>query len=467
MLLPSIFEVVYFGIYTTNLYNIMGKLKKTKKSAVHKQKISLEEDISSHKFEKGHKVREKNIRKKETEEDEFVDSTLSQKILQQVRRQQQELEEDYEFGEGSSSKFKKEQTTKLSTGDSDHDEDNDDDAKSTDDPNFSGDYYHEIQIDPEDEKALELFMSKNPLPQLTLRDILREKITEKHTELDTQFSDAASVQIDNLDPRVKQMYEGVRDVLSKYRSGKLPKAFKLVPKLRNWEQILYVTDPSKWSAASMYQGTRIFASNLKDNMAQRFYNLVLLPRIRDDITEYRRLNFHLYQALRKALYKPGAFMKGILLPLCESGNCTLREAIIIGSVIAKNSIPMLHSAAALLKLAEMEYNGANSIFLRILLDKKYALPYRVVDAIVFHFLRFERDDREMPVLWHQSLLTFAQRYKQDVSSEQKQALLDLLRAKSHPTITSDIRRELQSAKCRDVEIDEPKMEPPESEMSLV
>lgn len=67
----------------------------------------------------------------------------------------------------------------------------------------------------------------------------------------------------------------------------------------------------------MYQATRIFASNLKDNMAQRFYNLVLLPRIRDDLAEYKRLNFHLYQALRKALYKPGGFMKGFLLPLLE------------------------------------------------------------------------------------------------------------------------------------------------------
>lgn len=67
----------------------------------------------------------------------------------------------------------------------------------------------------------------------------------------------------------------------------------------------------------MYQGTRIFASNLKEKMAQRFYNLVLLPRIRDDISEYKRLNFHLYQALRKALFKPGAFMKGIVIPLCE------------------------------------------------------------------------------------------------------------------------------------------------------
>lgn len=40
----------------------------------------------------------------------------------------------------------------------------------------------------------------------------------------------------------------------------------------------------------------------------------------------------------------------------------------------------------MLKIAEMPYNGANSIFLRLLIDKKYALPFRVVDALVFHFL---------------------------------------------------------------------------------
>jgi len=72
----------------------------------------------------------------------------------------------------------------------------------------------------------------------------------------------------------------------------------------------------------------------------------------------------------------------------QSGTCTLREAIIIGSVIARNSIPVLHSSAAILKIAEMDYTGANSIFLRIFFDKKYALPYRVVDAAVFHFLGY-------------------------------------------------------------------------------
>lgn len=49
------------------------------------------------------------------------------------------------------------------------------------------------------------------------------------------------IQVENIDPRVRKMYEGVRDVLAKYRSGKLPKAFKLLPKVRNWEQLLYIT----------------------------------------------------------------------------------------------------------------------------------------------------------------------------------------------------------------------------------
>lgn len=71
----------------------------------------------------------------------------------------------------------------------------------------------------------------------------------------------------------------------------------------------------------------------------------------------------------------------------QSGSCTLREAIIISSVLTKNSVPVLHACACMLRLAEMEYSGANSIFLRVLIDKKYTLPYRVIDALVYHFLR--------------------------------------------------------------------------------
>lgn len=289
----------------------------------------------------------------------------------------------------------------------------------------------------------------------TLADIIMEKIAEKHTEIQTQFSDNGTLRLEDIDPRVKEMYEGVRDVMKRFRSGKVPKAFKIIPKLRNWEQILFVTEPHDWSAAAMYEGTRIFCSGLTQHMAQRFYNLVLLPRIRDDLAEFKRLNVFLYRSLKKALFKPAAFFKGIILPLLESGDCTLREAIIFGSVIGSTSIPVLHSSACLLKICEMEYSGANSIFIRILLDKRYALPYRVVDAAVFHFLKFENDRRELPTLWHQAFLTFVQRYKNDISEEQRQSLYQLLKKKNHPKITPEIRRELQAAKTRDAEMGEP------------
>lgn len=160
-----------------------------------------------------------------------------------------------------------------------------------------------------------------------------------------------------------------------------------------------------------------------------------------------KLDVQLYEALKKGLYKPAAWFKGILFPLCEvsrglavscavrsrltrfcdgfsttQGGCTLREATIIASVLTKISIPVLHSAAALLRLSNMEYTGPNSLFIRVLLDKKYALPFKVVDALVFHFIRLantgmkgvrgisKEEEDKLPVLWHQSLLVFVQRW---------------------------------------------------------
>lgn len=316
------------------------------------------------------------------------------------------------------------------------------------------DFYDDMQINEDDERALKLFQNEAGTKTQKLADLIMQRISEKQTDLSTQLSDAGTLKIEDINPQVKELYEGVRDVMKRYRSGKVPKAFKVIPKLRNWEQILYITEPHSWSAAAMFVGTRIFSSVLAQHMAQRFYNLVLLPRIRDDLAEYNRLNPHLYAALRKALFKPAAFMKGVILPLLESGDCTLREAIIVGSVISRSQIPVLHSSACLLKICEMEYSGANSIFVRIFLEKRYALPYRVVDAAVFHFIRFEHDKREMPVLWHQSLLTFVQRYKNDISTDQKEALFQLLRKQTHFKLTPEIRRELQAAHCRDVEASE-------------
>ncbi|XP_003747613.1 bystin [Galendromus occidentalis] len=390
--------------------------------------------------------RTKNRRKKDSDvtNDEYVGSRLSKNILAQARQQQQALEESHETPEDSDRGRRSHKRDRMQTSTLASDSEGEDFEESQERQEYDAENF---EIDEDAARQMELFMNMKQEQRKTLADIIMERLAAKSSEIKTQFSDGAHVE--DMDPKVAEMYDGVRVFLSRYRAGKLPKAFKIIPSLQNWEQVLFLTDPDNWTAASVYQATRLFASNLKERMAQRFYNLVLLPRVRDDIDEYKRLNFHLYQALRKAIFKPAAFFKGIILPLCESGTCTLREAIIVSSVITRNSVPYLHACACMLRLAEMEYSGANSIFLRVLIDKKYTLPYRVVDALVYHFLRFENDRRELPVLWHQCFLTFAQRYKQDVSEEQKEALLKLLKVHNHPQITNDIRYELNNSTCRE------------------
>ncbi|XP_053680777.1 bystin [Anopheles nili] len=425
----------------------MGKAKAHRIKKIAAPKAFLEEQVNERRVSK--KSKQPKIRLR-AEERNYVDSKTSKKILKQARKQQAELNFlSSSFGptpaESGSAKKRYRLDDNASSDESDLD---DREEADIDGENL----YDDIKISEEDERALQMFQNKDGTKTRTLADIILEKMTEKQTEIQTQFSDNASLKLDEIDSNVREMYKGVRDVLKRYRNGKIPKAFKLIPKLRNWEQFLYITEPQQWSAAAMFQATRLFSSGLTQHMAQRFYNLVLLPRVRDDLAQYGRLNFFLYRALKKALFKPAAFMKGIVLPLLEAGDCTLREAIIIGSVVSCTSIPVLHTAACLLKICEMEYSGACSVFIRIILDKRYALPYRVVDAAVFHFLKFEMDKRELPTLWHNALLTFAQRYKNDISSEQRDALLQLLKKKSHYKITPEIRRELMAARCRDVEI---------------
>ena len=48
-------------------------------------------------------------------------------------------------------------------------------------------------------------------------------------------------------------------------------------------------------------------------------------------------------------------------------------------MVVQVTIPANHSAVALLKLAQLPYNAATSMFIRVLLNKKYALPYKVRD----------------------------------------------------------------------------------------
>lgn len=270
-------------------------------------------------------------------------------------------------------------------------------------------------------------------------------------------------------------------LLSRYKSGKLPKPFKILPTLPQWEELLSITRPESWTTNACYEATRVFVSSTPF-VIQRFLETVILDRVREEIHETKKLNVHLYNSLKKGLYKPAAFFKGFLFPLVSSGTCTLREAHIVSSVLVKMKIPVLHSAAALMRLTEIaaeqtsvatESAGATNIFIRVLLEKRYALPYKVIDSLVFHFLRFRvmpmttttttnngqktdpttalgTNDSKLPVLWHQCLLAFAQRYRNDITEDQREALLDMLIGRAHKDIGPEVRRELLEGRGRGV-----------------
>lgn len=399
-----------------------------------------------------HTGRDGSDEEMDDERGDVMPERLSRKTLELAREQQAE-EQAFEnkkqpptSGASGSARAAAQARAQAYASSDDDDDDASDEEMDTDE--YDGDelvrindgYVEDIEIDEDDEEALANFMLGAP-ERRNLADIIMDKIFEKEARERGDVDEDAAPE-SRFDPKIVEVYTGVGKILMRYTSGKLPKAFKVIPSLSYWEDILWLTTPDKWSPHAMRAATRLFASNLNPKMAQRFFNIFLLEHVRDDIRENKRLNFHLYMALKKALYKPQAFFKGIVIPLCESQNCTLREAAIIGSVLSKVSVPVIHSAATLMKLASMAYSGGNSMFIRVLLNKKYSLPTRVITALGTHFLQFTSDPRALPVLWHQSLLTFTQRYKNDLPKAQKEAMKALLKAHFHHQITPEIRREL-------------------------
>ena len=368
-----------------------------------------------------------------------VAPSLSSKILRLAREQQQELMEEHAPAPAHIPPVPSLGHSDSETSDSGSDVDESFEQTALEARAM------EQELGRQEAASLEKFLPSGGAGRSKISDLLEQALKEKRGELSEARSQASGVSTGlSLDASVVSLYKKVGLILSRYRAGKIPKAFKALPRLQRWEEILLLTEPDSWSAAAVYQATRVIASNAVPSRVERFYHLVLLPRVRDDIAEFGKLNYHLYAALKKSLFKPAAFFKAILLPLCTSEGCSLREACIVSSLLAKTSIPILHSGACLMKLAETsEYSGPVSVFMRVLINKQYCLPYRVLDQLVNYFLKFDSPQSSgLPVLWHQCLLVLAETYSRDMAPDQRQALVKLTDRLRHHSITAVVRKSL-------------------------
>ncbi|KAF4631686.1 hypothetical protein G7Y89_g6450 [Cudoniella acicularis] len=455
----------------------------------------LEEDLTATGLLKNKPGKRKS--KHQQEGDQFVDSKASRKIL----RIGQELADEAAEEDRASIPNTAFDFDSRFEGEDDEEPFEDAEAWGDDDEEVE-----EIELAPDDLATFSKFFPADEDPLLrqgwggeaddagdeqgtNLADLILEKIAAHEAAQKGQGGAARNAPgpIDEdfeIPPKVVEVYTKIGLILSRYKSGKLPKPFKILPTVPHWEDILEITRPDKWTANACYEATKIFISSTPAT-AQRFLEMVILERVREDIYETKKLNVHLFNALKKGLYKPAAWFKGFLFPLVGSGTCTLREAHIISGVLVRVSVPVLHSAAAIKGLCDIaaqessagtEGGGATNIFIKALLEKKYALPYQVIDSLVFHFLRFRSVDlanvqpgdiggamegisgagakeTKLPVIWHQCLLAFAQRYRNDITEDQREALLDLLLTKGHSAIGPEVRRELLEGRGRGVAVE--------------
>lgn len=271
-----------------------------------------------------------------------------------------------------------------------------------------------------------------------------EKAYEEFTQREARENPAK-------DPEVIEVYTKIGQLLRSYRSGKLPQSFAIVPRVENWKPLLELTEPKAWTPHAFYEAVKNFVACAESDRTLEFYQLYLLPRVLKDIQESKQLNYHLFKAVSKALYRPSSFFQGIVLAFMDEPQTTLRQAEIIAAVFRRKTVPKLHLAAALLQAMEKPFTAPNNYVVKALIDKKTALPQSVIARFCEWFISFGSMEREqMPVMWHQTLLSFVRSYQKHIPADERKKLISFVKKRfCHEDITPEIIRAFHDAPPND------------------
>lgn len=279
--------------------------------------------------------------------------------------------------------------------------------------------------------------------QRDLADLIFQAIEEKTRQ------QAEEAKLALFSPATVKMFNEVGAYMRKYKSGKLPRALRVVAQLNNWVDVLWLTHPEHWTPHAMAAATPVFITALKEHEAQKYVQYVLLPKIRDCLDKHDKLHVQLYKALQSCLFKPSSFFKGLFLPIVLDPKCNYKKVSILCSVVSKSSYPPLHTAAVLIKIAQHRPLTNQMCYVMIrLLNKKGNLPETAIRKLAQFFIEFIHHEGQLPVIWHQSLLTFVQRWKNELSTEEKEKLHGLTKIHFHTKIGPELRRELSAQKTR-------------------
>ena len=114
------------------------------------------------------------------------------------------------------------------------------------------------------EKENNLFITKDYYDvKETDKDILNWDLEESKNNPNTEeiFSKMNTVNNKIINQKVIDAYKIVGEILKKYTSGKLPKAFNILSSTEDWEDLINITEPYNWTPQAMYEATIQFSSS--------------------------------------------------------------------------------------------------------------------------------------------------------------------------------------------------------------
>jgi essential nuclear protein 1 len=132
-------------------------------------------------------------------------------------------------------------------------------------------------LNAEDERMLDMFGSLDLKPvdkkkSKVLTPQEKEQAAEllrMAGELDARI-ESKNVQIKNdeikadftKDPKVQQVYGDIAALFAKYRSGKVPQAFRILALADQWENLMDLTKPENWTPHAMWAVTKTFTTEM-------------------------------------------------------------------------------------------------------------------------------------------------------------------------------------------------------------
>ena len=296
----------------------------------------------------------------------------------------------------------------------------------------------ELDLETKDEESQQLFeMFKSEI-------VAESRKISKKTEKTNHSSN----------PEVIEIYKKLGTLLKNYKGGKLPKAVVVVASKKDipdWYDLLMYSNPFQWSPNAVEAITVLFAQTASDKRCRLFFKNILLEYVKSILDDVKTLPRNIWDALVAASRRAKSFVLGVMVPLASESVCSQKEVRVISALVTRVKLPGDLVNSFLVWLCEgKEITVTRTIFVARYVQKGKALAVRATDAIFGYFMQFAAETEIQPLVWHKALLDFAKNYARDLTTEQKEMMVDELLVKQHKTgITAEIKKIIVESPTRE------------------